>query len=59
MRHFHTEHGIQTESWSPLARQRENLGIFGFELTDAEVDSISSLESGRLWGGDPETNEEF
>ena len=40
-------------------RQRENLDVFGFELTDAEVESISSLESGRLWGGDPETNEEF
>lgn len=104
MRVFHAEHGIQTQSWSPLAqlrslledpivvaaahahdvtpsqavlrwhvqlgsipipksantsRQRENLDVFGFELTDAEVDSISSLESGRLWGGDPETNEEF
>lgn len=104
MRAFHAEHGIQTQSWSPLAqlksllddpiivavanahgvtpsqavlrwhvqlgsipipksatpsRQRENLDIFGFELTDAEVDSISSLESGRLWGGDPETNEEL
>ena len=41
------------------SRQRENLDIFGFDLTDAEVDSLSSLESGRLWGGDPETNEEF
>lgn len=104
MRAFHAEHGIQTQSWSPLAhrrslldhatvvtvaeahgvtpaqavlrwhvqlgtipipksatpsRQRENFDVFGFELTDAEVDSLSSLESGRLWGGDPETNEEF
>lgn len=104
MRAFHAENGIQTESWTPLARQksvladpivtavadahgvspaqavlrwhvqlgsiplpksastdrqRENIDVFGFELTDAEVESISSLESGRLWGGDPETNEEF
>lgn len=104
MRAFHAKHGIQTQSWSPLAhlrsllddpvvtavadahevtpsqavlrwhvqlgsipvpksatasRQRENLDIFGFELTDAEIVSLSSLESGRLWGGDPETNEEF
>lgn len=104
MRVFHAEHGIQTQSWSPLAqmrslledplvvaaasahgvapsqavlrwhvqlgsipipkssdgaRQRENLDVFGFELTDAEIDSFSSLESGRLWGGDPETNEEL
>ena|SRR5690554_2514646 len=40
-------------------RQRENFDIFGFELSDDEVALISSLESGRLWGGDPETNEEF
>lgn len=104
MRAFHAEHGIRTQSWTPLARQRsviedpivtavaethgvtpaqavlrwhvqlgsiplpksahadrqrENLDVFGFELTDAEVASISSLESGRLWGGDPDTNEEF
>lgn len=104
MRAFHAEHGIQTQSWSPLAqmrsllddpvvtavadahsvtpsqavlrwhvqlgsipvpksatasRQGENLDVFGFALTDDEVASISSLESGRLWGGDPETNEEF
>lgn len=104
MRAFHAEHGIQTQSWTPLARQRavldnpvvtavahahdvtpaqavlrwhsqlgsiplpksahadrqrENLAIFDFELTDAEIESISSLESGRLWGGDPDTNEEF
>ncbi len=104
MRAFHAEHGIQTQSWSPLAhrrslleepdvvavaqahsvspsqavrrwhvqlgsipipksatasRQRENSDIFGFELTEDEVSSISSLESGRLWDGDPETFEEF
>jgi Aldo/keto reductases, related to diketogulonate reductase len=104
MREFHAVHGIQTQSWTPLARQRsvldnpvvtgvanahdvtpaqavlrwhvqlgtiplpksarasrqaENLDVFDFELTDAEVASISSLESGRLWGGDPDTNEEF
>jgi diketogulonate reductase-like aldo/keto reductase len=40
-------------------RQRENLDVFGFELSHAEIASISSLESGRLWDGDPETNEEF
>ncbi|MEO6942758.1 MAG: aldo/keto reductase [Terrimesophilobacter sp.] len=104
MRAFHAEQGIQTQSWTPLARQRsvladpivttvanahgvtpaqavlrwhvqlgsiplpksasgdrqrENLDVFGFELSEDEVRSISSLESGRLWGGDPETNEEF
>jgi 2,5-diketo-D-gluconate reductase A len=40
-------------------RQRENLGLFGFELSHAEIASISSQESGRLWGGHPDTNEEF
>jgi diketogulonate reductase-like aldo/keto reductase len=40
-------------------RQRENFDVFGFELSHAEIASISSLESGRLWGGDPDTNEEF
>lgn len=40
-------------------RQRENLDVFGFELTDAEVAAISALESGRLWDGDPESHEEY
>ncbi len=104
LRDFHAEHGIVTESWSPLARQRQlllddvvtdvadahgvsatqvvlrwhyqlgaipipksgdaehqaaNLDIFGFELSGEEIASISSLESGRLWHGDPNTHEEF
>ncbi len=41
------------------ARQRENLDVFGFELTDAEVAAISALERGRLWDGDPDTHEEM
>jgi diketogulonate reductase-like aldo/keto reductase len=40
-------------------RQRENLDVFGFELSEEEMASISSLESGRLWGADPDTHEEF
>ncbi|GAA4266740.1 aldo/keto reductase [Frondihabitans peucedani] len=40
-------------------RQRENLDVFGFELTSDEVEAISGLERGRLWDGDPETHEEF
>lgn len=104
LRAFHADHGIVTESWSPLgrgealtaeqvirdaaaahgvtatqvvlrwhtqlgaipvpksanpARQKENLDIFGFELTDDEVAAISALQSGRLWNGDPETHEEM
>ncbi len=42
-------------------RQRENLDVFGFELTDAEMVAISGLAEadGRLFGGDPETHEEM
>jgi diketogulonate reductase-like aldo/keto reductase len=42
-------------------RQRQNLDLFGFELTEAEVDAISSLaeRDGRLFGGDPDTHEEM
>lgn len=40
-------------------RQRENLDVFGFELTDAEVQAISALERGRLWDADPDTHEEM
>ncbi|GAB2863028.1 aldo/keto reductase [Nocardioides pacificus] len=42
------------------ARQRENLDIFGFALTDDEVAAITGLgrANGRLFGGDPEIHEE-
>ncbi len=42
-------------------RQRENLGVFDFALTESEVDAITALgrPDGRLWGGDPLTNEEM
>ncbi|MCU0115079.1 aldo/keto reductase [Curtobacterium poinsettiae] len=40
-------------------RQKENLDVFGFELTDDEVQAISALERGRLWDGDPDTHEEM
>ena len=42
-------------------RQRQNLDIFGFELTDAEVDAITALArpDGRLFGGDPDNHEEM
>ena len=104
LRAFHVEHGIRTESWSPLARrsellteqllqelavvyevtptqivlrwhvqlgttpipksadpdrQRENADVFDFTLTDDQVEAISSLERGRLWGADPDTHEEM
>jgi diketogulonate reductase-like aldo/keto reductase len=40
-------------------RQRENLDVFGFELTEDEVAAISGLERGRLWDADPDTHEEM
>jgi 2,5-diketo-D-gluconate reductase A len=42
-------------------RQRQNLDVFGFELTADEVDAISGLaeDDGRLFGGDPDTHEEM
>ena len=42
-------------------RQYENLDVFGFELTDAEMDAITALgrPDGRLFGGDPDTHEEM
>jgi diketogulonate reductase-like aldo/keto reductase len=42
-------------------RQRQNLDIFGFELTDEEIEGISALAdpAGRLFGGDPERHEEM
>jgi diketogulonate reductase-like aldo/keto reductase len=42
-------------------RQRQNFDLFGFELTDAEVDAITALArpDGRLFGGDPDTHEEM
>jgi diketogulonate reductase-like aldo/keto reductase len=42
-------------------RQRQNLDLFGFELTDAEVGAITALArpDGRLFGGDPDTHEEM
>jgi diketogulonate reductase-like aldo/keto reductase len=42
-------------------RQRLNLDVFGFELTDDEVAAISALgrADGRLFGGDPDTHEEM
>lgn len=41
-------------------RQRQNLDVLSFELTDEEMAAITALgrPDGRLFGGDPETHEE-
>jgi 2,5-diketo-D-gluconate reductase A len=41
------------------ARQRANLDLFGFTLTDAEMATLSAMERGRIWGQDPDVHEEF
>ncbi|MCY7325392.1 MAG: aldo/keto reductase [Microbacteriaceae bacterium] len=41
------------------ARQAANLDILGFELTDSEVEAISSLESRRTWWADPDRHYEL
>jgi 2,5-diketo-D-gluconate reductase A len=43
------------------SRQGENLDIFGFSLTDDEVEAITDLgrREGRLFGGDPDHHEEM
>lgn len=43
------------------SRQRENLDVEGFELTEDEMDAITALgrADGRLFGGDPDTHEEM
>jgi diketogulonate reductase-like aldo/keto reductase len=42
-------------------RQAQNLDVFSFELTDAEMTAITGLaeDDGRLFGGDPDTHEEM
>jgi diketogulonate reductase-like aldo/keto reductase len=42
-------------------RQRQNLDVDGFELSDDEMAAITSLGrvDGRLFGGDPDTHEEM
>jgi 2,5-diketo-D-gluconate reductase A len=42
-------------------RQRQNLDVFGFELSDEEMTAVSALSrpDGRLFDGDPETHEEM
>jgi len=57
---WHVELGaVPVPKSADAGRQRENLDVFDFELTTAEVEAISGLERGRLWDGDPETHEEF
>jgi diketogulonate reductase-like aldo/keto reductase len=42
-------------------RQRQNLDVLGFQLTDDELAAITAMAraDGRLFGGDPDTHEEM
>ncbi len=57
---WHIELGaVPIPKSSDAARRRSNLDVFGFALATEEVDAISALSRGRLWGADPDTHEEF
>ena len=57
---WHIELGaVPIPKSSDAARRRANLDVFGFALATEEVDAISALSRGRLWGADPDTHEEF
>jgi 2,5-diketo-D-gluconate reductase A len=59
---WHVERGVIAipKSATP-SRQKENLDIFGFELSADDVEAITTLgrPDGRLFGGDPTTHEEM
>jgi 2,5-diketo-D-gluconate reductase A len=40
-------------------RQRINIDLFGFTLSDDDVAALSGLERGPIWGQDPDVHEEF
>lgn len=58
---WHLQRGVMPlpKSGTP-SRQADNLDVFGFELSQQEVDAISALgrPDGRLFGGDPDTHDE-
>jgi diketogulonate reductase-like aldo/keto reductase len=41
------------------ARQRANIDLFDFTLSDEEMAALTGMERGRIWGQDPDTHEEF
>ncbi|MEU4032081.1 aldo/keto reductase [Streptomyces anulatus] len=56
---WHTQLGaVPIPKSADPGRQRENLDLFGFELTAQELTTIASGRQ-RRFGGDPESHEEF
>lgn len=59
---WHVELGsLPVPKASSPERQAQNLDVFGFSLTEAEVAAVSALAEpdGRLFGGDPDHHEEM
>jgi 2,5-diketo-D-gluconate reductase A len=59
---WHTQLGtIPIPKSATPARQRDNLDVFGFELSADELTAITAIgdRGGRLFGGDPNTHEEM
>jgi diketogulonate reductase-like aldo/keto reductase len=59
---WHTQLGsIPIPKSATPERQRDNLDIFGFELSADELAAITAIgdHGGRLFGGDPDTHEEM
>ena len=57
---WHVELGaVPIPKSADAARRRQNLDVFEFSLAPEHVEAISSLERGRLWGGDPDVHEEL
>jgi len=48
-----TGHGILTQAWSPIGRSAENIDVFDFTLTTAELDAIDALDTGVRGGPEP------
>lgn len=57
---WHVQRGVVPipKSANPQ-RQAENLALFDFELSAAEMAALGSLDRGARQGGDPEVHEEF
>ena len=57
---WHLQLGVVPIPMSSNAqRQRQNIDLAGFTLTDEQVSALSGLEKGRLKGQDPDVYEEF
>lgn len=57
---WHVEHEvIPIPKSSNPERQRQNIDVFDFSLAPEEVEAISALARGRIWGADPNTHEEM